>query len=270
VTAASPRGERAAVSGTDPASRLEPAAGAIPLRERLIVALDRPDLAAALADVDRIGPAVLWYKIGLQLFCAAGRPAIQALAERGKRIFLDLKLHDIPATVERAVRALEDLPVSLLTIHAAGGAAMLRAAAEAARERSAPPRLLGVTMLTSLDGSELPLLWNPATSLEEKVLGLAGVCAEAGIDGVVASPLEIGPLRRQHDPPFLIVTPGIRGPGDSTQDQKRTLPLAEAIARGADFIVVGRPILQSPDPRAVMAAFEASLHPPISSERTGS
>jgi orotidine-5'-phosphate decarboxylase len=240
------------------------------LREKLIVALDRPDLDSALAQVDRIGEAAAWYKVGLELYAAAGRPAIQAIADRGKRVFLDLKLHDIPATVGKAVRALEGLPVSLLTVHAAGGPAMLRAAADAAGALRSRPRVLGVTMLTSLDGSELPALWNPKTGLEEKVLALAGVCEEAGVDGVVASPLELGPLRLEHEPPFLIVTPGIRGPGDPSQDQKRTLSLAEAFARGADFVVVGRPILEAPDPRAVLAAYEASLAAHLSSERTGS
>ena len=229
------------------------------VRERLIVALDRPDLRAALADVERIGAAVQWYKVGLQLFSAAGRHAVEALAERGKQAFLDLKLHDIPATVEKAVRALEGLPVSLLTVHAAGGPEMMRAAAEAAHSLSAKPRVLGVTILTSLDGSELSALWNPATGLEEKVLWLAHACEEAGLDGVVASPQELTPLRLEHDPPFLIVTPGIRGPGDSARDQKRTLPLAEALARGADYVVVGRPVLESKDPQAVVAAYEASL-----------
>jgi orotidine-5'-phosphate decarboxylase len=247
---------------SDPGQRL--------LRDRLIVALDRPDLDSALADVDRIGDAVAWYKIGLQLFCAAGRRAVTALAERQKRVFLDLKLHDIPATVEKAVRSLEGLPVELLTVHASGGPQMLRAAADAARALSAKPRVLGVTMLTSLDGSEYPSLWNPKTDLEEKVLALANACAESGVDGVVASPREITPLRLEHDPPFLIVTPGIRGPGEAAQDQKRTLSLAEAFARGADFVVVGRPILESKDPRATVAAYEASLAPFPQMERTGS
>ncbi len=231
------------------------------LRDRLIVALDRPDLTAALQNVDRIGSAVDWYKVGLQLFCAAGRPAVSELADRGKRIFLDLKLHDIPATVERAVGALDGLPVSLLTVHASGGPEMLRAAAQAARSLAARPRVLGVTMLTSLDGSELPALWNPATPLTEKVLALARACAEAGVDGVVASPREIAALRAERHRPFLIVTPGIRGPGDPAQDQKRTLSLAEAFARGADYVVVGRPILDAGDPGAVIAAYEASLAP---------
>lgn len=240
------------------------------VRDRLIVALDRPDLESALREVDRIGDAASWYKVGLELYAAAGRTAVQALADRGKRIFLDLKLHDIPATVGKAVRALEGLPVSLLTVHAAGGPAMLRAAAESAAGLRARPRILGVTMLTSLDGSELPALWNPRTDLEEKVLALAGVCEEAGIDGVVASPLELTPLRLEHEPPFLIVTPGIRGPGDAAGDQKRTLSLPEALARGADYVVVGRPILESSDPRAVLASYEASLNSHLSTERTAS
>jgi orotidine-5'-phosphate decarboxylase len=240
------------------------------VRDRLIVALDRPDLESALREVDRIGDAASWYKVGLELYAAAGRTAVQTLADRGKRVFLDLKLHDIPATVGKAVRALEGLPVSLLTVHAAGGPAMLRAAAESAAGLRARPRILGVTMLTSLDGSELPALWNPKTDLEEKVLALAGVCEEAGIDGVVASPLELTPLRLEHQPPFLIVTPGIRGPGDAAGDQKRTLSLPEAFARGADYVVVGRPILESPDPRAVLASYEASLAAHLSTERTAS
>jgi orotidine-5'-phosphate decarboxylase len=244
-----------------------PAASPVHLRERLIVALDRPDLNAALEQVDRVGDAVLWYKVGLQLFCAAGRGAVLALADRGKRVFLDLKLHDIPATVERAIRALEGLPVSLLTVHASGGPDMLRAAAEAARYLAGHPRVLGVTMLTSLDGTEIPPLFNPKTEIEEKVLGLAALCAASGVDGVVASPREIQPLRLEHPAPFLIVTPGIRGPNDPAHDQKRTLSLAEAFARGADYVVVGRPILESADPRGTVAAYEASLAAAFSKER---
>lgn len=220
--------------------------------------------------MDRIGEAVSWYKVGLELYAAAGRPAVQAIADRGKRVFLDLKLHDIPATVGKAIRALEGLPVSLLTVHAAGGPAMLRAAAEAAGTIRSRPRVLGVTMLTSLDGSECPSLWNPKTDLEEKVLALAGACEEAGLAGVIASPLELVPLRLEHEPPFLIVTPGIRGPGDPAGDQKRTLSLAEALHRGADFVVVGRPVLESSDPGAVLAAYETTLSSPLSTERTGS
>ena len=164
--------------------------GPVRVQDRLIVALDRPDLRSALEQVDRVGDAVLWYKVGLELFCSAGRDAVLALADRGKRVFLDLKLHDIPTTVERAVRALEGLPVSLVTVHASGGPEMLRAAAAAARYLAGVPRVLGVTMLTSLDGTEIPPLWNPKTDTEEKVLALAALCADTGVDGVIASPRE--------------------------------------------------------------------------------
>ncbi len=229
------------------------------VRDRLIVALDQPDLRGALAHVDRIGDAVLWYKIGLQLFCASGREAVKAMADRGKKIFLDLKLHDIPATVEKAVLTLEGLPISLLTVHAAGGPAMIAAAAKAAASLPAKPRILAVTMLTSLDGSEIPALWNPGTTLEDKVLGLARLARDAGAGGVVASPQEIVSLRGALPPPFLIVTPGIRGPRDAAHDQKRTLSLPEAFAKGADFVVVGRPILESSDPNAAVAALMATM-----------
>jgi orotidine-5'-phosphate decarboxylase len=237
------------------------------LRDQLIVALDAPDLATALRHVDRLGDSILWYKVGLQLFCASGRQAVAALAERGKQIFLDLKLHDIPTTVERAILALEGLPVSLLTVHASGGPKMLAAAAAAAGSLAASPRVLGVTMLTSLDGTEIPPLWNAETSLEEKVLALARLAARSGVAGVVASPLELKPLRREHPSPFLIVTPGVRGPADASHDQKRTLSLAEALAGGADYVVVGRPILEATDPNAVLASYEAAVSAPFSTER---
>jgi len=237
------------------------------LRDKLIVALDTPDLDLALGHVDRLGDGILWYKVGLQLFCASGRQAVQALADRGKQIFLDLKLHDIPATVERAILALEGLPVSLLTVHASGGPKMLSAAAAAARSLATPPRILGVTMLTSLYGTEIPALWNERTGLEEKVLGLARLAAQSGIPGVVASPLELAALRRELPRPFLIVTPGVRGPGEATHDQKRTLSLPEAIAGGADYVVVGRPILEASDPKAVFLGYETALNQFLSTER---
>jgi orotidine-5'-phosphate decarboxylase len=243
--------------------------GPVHVRDRVIVALDRPDLKSALEQVDRIGDSIRCYKVGLQLFCAAGHGAVLALADRGKSVFLDLKLHDIPATVERAIRALEGLPIALLTVHAAGGAEMLRAAAAAARYLVPVPRVLGVTMLTSLDGTEIPPLFNPKTDVEEKVLGLASLCEEAGVDGVIASPREINVLRLEHPAPFLIVTPGIRGPNDAAHDQKRTLSLPEALARGADYVVVGRPVLEADDPRAVIASYEASVAEALAQARAG-
>ena len=232
------------------------------VRDRLIVALDVPDLKTAEAHMDRLGDGVLWYKVGLQLFCAAGRDTLSAVASRGKRIFLDLKLHDIPATVEKAVRALEGLPVSLLTVHAAGGPEMLAASARAARAiapEASRPRILGVTMLTSLEGNEIPSVWDPGTSLEGKVLALARLAASSGVDGVVASPRELPALRREHAAPFLIVTPGIRGAGEAAHDQKRTMSIGEAFALGADYVVVGRPLLEASDPAQVLASFEADV-----------
>jgi len=239
----------------------------VSLRDRLIVALDMPDLEHALAQVDRLGAGVLWYKVGLQLFLASGRRGVEAIAGRGKNVFLDLKLHDIPATVEKAIRALDGLPVSLLTVHAAGGTKMLEAAATAARSIGSRPAVLGVTVLTSLDGNELPGVWDPGTDLEGKVLALARLCADAGVGGVVASPRELSALRRAHAAPFRIVTPGIRGPEDSAHDQKRTLSIGEAFALGADHIVVGRPLLEASDPKAVLASYEAAAGLHSSSER---
>ena len=245
-----------------------PSARPLPsVRDQVIVALDVPNLETAVRHVDRMGDAILWYKVGLQLFSASGRQAVLALAERGKRIFLDLKLHDIPTTVERAILALEGIPFSLLTVHASGGPKMLSAAAAAARSLKIPPRLLGVTMLTSLDGTEIPALWNERTGLEEKVLGLARLAAQSGIDGVIASPLELAALRRELKAPFLIVTPGVRGPQDAAHDQKRTLSLPEALAGGADYVVVGRPILESSDPKAVLASYETAVSRHFSTER---
>ena len=228
------------------------------LRDRLIVALDMPDLEHAVAHVDRLGSGVLWYKVGLQLFYASGRRAVETIAGRGKNVFLDLKLHDIPATVEKAIRALDGLPISLLTVHAAGGTEMLEVAAQAARSIGSKPTVLGVTVLTSLDGTELPAVWDPGTDLEAKVLSLARLCANAGVGGVVASPRELAALRRAHAAPFKIVTPGIRGPEDRAHDQKRTLSIGDAFALGADHIVVGRPILEAADPKAVLASYEAA------------
>jgi orotidine-5'-phosphate decarboxylase len=252
------------------ASPSEAPTSARSVRDRLIVALDVPDLRTAEAHMDRLGEGVLWYKVGLQLFCASGRDTLRAVSSRGKRIFLDLKLHDIPATVEKAVRALEGLPVSLLTVHASGGPEMLAAAARASRAigpEESRPRILGVTMLTSLEGSEIPPLWNPATSLEAKVLGLARLAADSGADGVVASPRELGALRREHEAPFLVVTPGIRGASDQAHDQKRTMSIGEAFALGADYVVVGRPLLEASDPAQVLASYEAAVGAPTLSNR---
>lgn len=184
-------------------------------------------------------------KLGLQAFTANGPPIVSELRERDIEVFLDLKFHDIPNTVLHAVQESVRLGVSLLTVHTSGGVDMLRAAVEGARGSST--RILGVTILTSHDESSLAET-GLGPGIEEAVLRLARIGARAGIDGVVASPREIRVLREQQGTEFLIVTPGIRRPEEAIADQKRTMGAAEALAAGADYLVIGRPITAAADP----------------------
>jgi orotidine-5'-phosphate decarboxylase len=192
-------------------------------RDRLIVALDTPSLAEAEALVDRLRGVVDAFKVGAQLFTAAGPAAVEMVRKRNGRVFLDLKYHDIPATVGGAVREAARLGVTLLTVHASGGTAMLRAAAEAGaaagRDR---PRILAVTVLTSLDRATLLGELGVPVSVEGHAVALAGLAHAAGCDGVVASPREAARLRAILGPAALIVTPGIRPAGGTTDDQART------------------------------------------------
>ena len=223
----------------------------------VIVALDFPSPAEALAMVDRLGPSGTFYKVGLELFTRAGPVVVEALRDRGKRVFLDLKLHDIPHTVAGAVRAASALDVELLTVHAAGGATMLGAAREAA---SGGVKLLGVTVLTSLTPSEVETIWGrDIQSIRDEVARLARLTHECGIDGVVASALEAGWIRRALGPERLIVTPGIRPSGADQGDQKRVATPAGAVAAGADYLVVGRPVTQAPDPALALEALLAEV-----------
>lgn len=227
------------------------------LAERVIVPLDVPDLAAARAQVARL-PAVRFWKIGLELFTATGPQLISDLKQQDLKVFLDLKLHDIPNTVAGASRAATRLGVDFLTVHAAGGARMLCAASEACRLEAGrlgitPPRILAITVLTSLDADALRDL-HVALELSEYVLQLALLSQRSGVDGVVCSPWETGLLRSACGPDFCIVTPGIRPQGDAQQDQRRTLTPREAWLAGADYLVVGRPITGAGDPAV---AFEA-------------
>jgi len=222
-------------------------------RERLIVALDHPDAGRALAQVDELGDAVERYKVGLELYVAEGRPLVEELRRRRKRIFLDLKLHDIPETVRRAASACAAQGVELLTVHAAGGRKMLEAAVQGAGET----RVLAVTVLTSLDvidlrvdGIQLPL--------DELVLARAAIAFEAKCAGVIASPLEAEKIRKSFGPNFLIVTPGVRLTA-STDDQKRVATPRLARLAGADAVVVGRPIRDAKDRRAEAEKFLAEL-----------
>jgi orotidine-5'-phosphate decarboxylase len=225
---------------------------------RLIAALDVEDRAAAEALAGRVGGAAGFLKVGLELFAAEGPTLVAALVARGERIMLDLKLHDIPATVGRATARLSGLGAELLTIHASGGSAMIAAAAEAAHAAPRRPRILAVTVLTSLDAADLAAAGVDA-SVEDQVLRLARLARAAGADGVVASPHEAARLRAELGGDFLIVTPGVRPSGAEVGDQKRVMTARDARAAGADLVVVGRPIRDAADPAAAARALASEL-----------
>ena len=221
----------------------------------LIVALDHSSQRAALSLVDRLGDAVDFYKVGAPLFTRSGPVIIRHLRERGKRVFLDLKYHDIPNTVARAVESAAAMEVELLTVHASGGTAMLRAAREAAGEEG--PRIIAVTLLTSLSAAEVEEAWaKELRSMREEVTRLAALAADAGLDGVVASALEVEGIKRRHGPGFLVVTPGIRPASTEAADHFRSATPNDAVRAGADYLVVGRPIF---DARKPVEAAEAIL-----------
>jgi orotidine-5'-phosphate decarboxylase len=224
-------------------------------RERVIVALDVTALDAAVALVERLEGTVEWVKVGAPLFTAAGPGAVEALRKRGARVFLDLKYHDIPAAVGSAVREAGRLGVGLLTVHASGGTEMLRAAAAGAAEAGAErPRVLAVTVLTSLDRARLQRELQVPVAVEGQVVHLASLARAAGVDGVVASPREAGSLRTALGRELLLVTPGIRPAGAAADDQARIATPAAAVRAGADYLVVGRPVTGAPDPAAAAAA----------------
>ena len=215
----------------------------------LIVALDLPTADAALSLVDELGDPAGYYKVGPQLFTRAGPDLIRALKDRGKRVFLDLKYHDIPHTVARSVESAAELGVDMLTIHASGGSAMMRAAREAVALDG--PILVGVTLLTSFSGADVEEVWDKELrSLRDDVARLANLAAEAGLDGVVSSALEVEALKRRHGGDFLVVTPGIRPEGEAVGDQTRVATPAQAVLAGADYLVIGRPIHAATDPAA--------------------
>jgi len=230
----------------------------------VIVALDFADPESAFELVDRL-PGDTWYKVGLELFTRAGPPLVRRLVGEGRQVFLDLKLHDIPNTVAGAARAAAAMGVRLLTLHASGGEAMLRAAAQAVGEENersrSDTRLLGITVLTSLDDESLTAVMGAGAGVEESVGRLAGLARESGIDGVVSSVAECRAVKLACGSSFLVVTPGIRLAGDEAQDQKRVATPRVAQAAGADFLVVGRSITRSPDPAATLAGIRAALRP---------
>lgn len=218
-------------------------------RERLIVALDVSSAAAAQKIVAAVGDSAFAYKVGKQLFTAEGPQIVRNLVASGRQVFLDLKYHDIPSTVASAVREAAKLHVSMLTVHASGGGRMLRAAVDAARNINPSLMVLAVTVLTSLDDSDLEKMWVRGKVVDQ-VLRLSALAIADGCHGVVASAHEATELRNELDGEFLIVTPGVRPAGMGRGDQVRVVTPAEAIAAGATHIVVGRPITQAADPAA--------------------
>lgn len=226
---------------------------------RIVAALDTQDRAQAAAWARALAGRIGVAKVGLELFAAAGPAAVAAVRESGLPVFLDLKLHDIPNTVAGAVRSAAGLGVAMLTVHAAGGRAMVAAAREAAETAGADrPMILAVTVLTSLTAADLA-----ATGVEDapasQVLRLARLAIAAGADGLVCSPLEVAPLRAALGRSVPLVVPGIRPVGSRADDQARVTTPEEAVAAGADWLVIGRPITRAPDPAAAADAIAASL-----------
>ena len=225
----------------------------IPRRERLIAALDVPDAALARAYAERLGEAVKFYKIGLELFTAGGYFELLAwLRGRGGKVFADLKLYDIPETVRRAVANLRASGAEFLTVHAE------RSIMEAAAREKGALKLLAVTVLTSFDQKNLAEMGYTG-SVEDLVLQRARAALDSGCDGVIASGLEAPKIKAAFGGKLLVVTPGVRPAGTPTGDQKRTVDVGQAFANGADYIVVGRPIRDAADPRAAAEAIQASI-----------
>lgn len=225
---------------------------------RVIVALDFATERTAWALLAQLEPSQCRVKIGKELFTAAGPDLVRRVVARGFDVFLDLKFHDIPTTVAHACRAAAELGVWMLNVHAIGGAAMLAAAREALNIGPKAPKLIAVTVLTSMGEAQLKNLGITLT-LDELVARLAADAAAAGLDGVVCSALEAATLRAQRGRDFLLVTPGIRPAGTAADDQRRVVTPARAVAAGADYLVIGRPITTADDPQAALAAINDSL-----------
>lgn len=223
--------------------------------DRVAVALDTRHRATFNRWCALFGPRVGVLKVGLEAFVRWGPPAVAAAREHGRAVFLDLKLHDIPATVAGAVASARELGVRYLTVHAGGGRAMLAAAAAAAEGAI---DLLAVTLLTHLDGGELERLDLPGDA-SGRAARWAALAAEAGCAGAVCSPLEVAALRNLLPPPFRLVTPGIRPASAAADDQRRTATPAAALAAGADLLVIGRPLTRAEDPEAALASLEREL-----------
>ena len=250
-TPSDPLGQTARTTLVEPRIAVEP---------RVIVALDFDNLAECRALVESLDPSICRLKVGKELFTAAGPAVVELLHSRGFQVFLDLKFHDIPATVAKAVKAAANLGVWMLNVHALGGPRMLAAAAEALANHHSKPWLIGVTVLTSMQQEELTAI-GVATPVATQVMHLAGLVQEAGLDGVVCSAKEAGSLKAAYGKDFLLVTPGIRPAGSAADDQRRIVTPVDALAGGSDFLVIGRPITQAADPGATCRAIVNSLNP---------
>jgi orotidine-5'-phosphate decarboxylase len=225
---------------------------------QVFCALDRPDLDGTLALGRALKDVVGGFKVGLEFVTANGPDGVRRIGALGLPVFLDTKFHDIPSTVAGAVEAARPLGVAMLTLHVSGGAEMLRAAVEAARSREPCPRLIGVTVLTSLDDADLAAL-GVMEKVAAHVVRLAGLAWDSGLDGIVCAPHEVALLRSRFERDFALVVPGIRPSGSVVGDQKRTQSPAEAAAAGADILVIGRPITEASDPRAAAQAINAEI-----------
>lgn len=225
---------------------------------KVIVALDYNDEKKALEFVDRVSSNLCRLKVGNELFTSAGPKFVAKLVDKGFKVFLDLKYHDIPNTVSRACEAAADLGVWLVDVHTSGGPVMMSAAAEALSKYRERPYLIGVTVLTSMDSSQLNSIGVTAEP-KEQVIRLAKLAKESGLDGVVSSAQEVTLIKTNVAAPFICVTPGIRPAGASIGDQNRIMTPAEAIAAGSDYLVIGRPITQAEDPVKALVDINASI-----------
>lgn len=237
-------------------------------RDRLIVALDVSDAGKAFELVEQLAPHTGMFKVGMELFYSQGIEVIRQIKKRNGRIFLDLKLHDIPNTVARAARVLARLGVDMINVHAAGGREMMQAASEAVRQESEtlgikPPLIIAVTILTSISQETFKNELGFPGEIGERVSAWARMAEDAGMDGVVASPREVTAIRRVCGPEFVIVTPGVRPAGSTRDDQKRVMSPGEAIKAGSTYLVVGRPITGAADPiqgaRAVVEEIDSVM-----------
>ena len=224
----------------------------------VIVALDYPAAEPALALAARLSPELCRLKVGKELFTRCGPQLVEALQQRGFEVFLDLKFHDIPNTVAGAVRAAAELGVWMVNVHAGGGRRMMEAAAEALQPFASKPRLIAVTVLTSMSQDDLRELGYEESPLE-RVLRLASLTADSGLDGVVCSAMEAADLRRERGQDFCLVTPGIRLAGDAAGDQRRVVTPADAVALGSDYLVIGRSVTAAEDPLAALQRVHAEL-----------